>query len=170
MSSPKAKLIVALAVAGGLGALGAGAIAQSDGEARPGFHLAHDGGHGWRRGGAPRHMARLCDEERRSGWIDARIERIESAVELTSEQTEAWAGLTEAVRAASERVGETCAEVREAGRPQNASDRLARAETVLSTGLAVVQEVRPAFDDFYATLDDDQKATIDGMIGRGHRG
>jgi hypothetical protein len=171
MWSPKAKLIAALAVAGGLGALGAGAIAQPQGEARPGFQLAQDGGHGWhRRGGGPRHMARLCDEERRSDWIDARIERVEGAVELRSEQEEAWAGLTETVRAASARVGEACAEVTAAGRPQNASEHLARTETMLSTGLAIVQEVRPAFDDFYATLDDDQKATIDRMTRHGRRG
>lgn len=171
MPSPRTKLIAALAVAGGLAAIGAGAIAQSHAEARPGFHLAQDGERGWRRGGGPHHMARVCDEERRSAWIDARIERVEGAVELSSEQEEAWAALTGAVRAASERVGLACAEAREAGRPQDAADRLARAETMLSTGLAVVQEVRPAFDGFYATLDDDQKATIDSMIRhRRHRG
>jgi hypothetical protein len=168
---PKAKLIAALVVAGGLGALGAAAIAQVHGGGPAGFHLARDGGHGWHgRGGGPRHLARLCDEERRSDWIEAGIERVEEAIELTSEQETAWGQLTGTVRSAGERVDQACAEAREAGRPQTASDRLARAEIMLSTGLAVVQEVRPAFDSFYATLDDEQKATIDGLMGRGHRG
>jgi hypothetical protein len=42
-------------------------------------------------------------------------------------------------------------------------------ELIFSTGLDIVQEVRPAFEQFYAVLDDDQRAALDKLASRHHR-
>jgi hypothetical protein len=46
---------------------------------------------------------------------------------------------------------------------------LARVELMLSTGLDIIEGVRPAFEQFYAVLDDDQKAALDKLVSRHHR-
>lgn len=128
-------------------------------EARFGGH--HGPGHGFM-------MGRLCSD-RRSAWLDERIDLVESFVDFTAEQTPAWTALKEAVRAGSERIGEACSSLEEV--QDGPVGRLARMETMLAAGLDVVQGVRPAFEDFYAVLDEDQQAALDRLMERrGRRG
>lgn len=171
MAVSKKALIVALGVIAGAGALGTMVVAQDAPRGAPGFERMHAerGGPGWgrhHRGGMG--FARLCDDERRAAWIESHVDLIESFAEFTPEQTEAWTGFKEAVNTASETVGEACEEAREAGRPENAPERLARAEAMITTGLSVVHEIRPAFEAFYASLDEDQQRALDRMMAR-HR-
>lgn len=133
---------------------------------RSGIHASRYGGwhHGGDHGGM---MERLCSE-RRGGWLDDRIELVESFVAFTPEQEPAWQGLTTAVRNGSERVGEACAALAATG-DDEPPGRLARVEVMLEAGLDLVRAVRPAFEDFYAVLDDGQKAALDRLIERrGH--
>jgi hypothetical protein len=125
----------------------------------------HGGHHGWRHGGGMRH---LCGEGR-DQRIDGFVELVESFVTFTPEQGEAWQGLVAAVRTSSASIDAACAELAGAGPPRTAADKLGRLETMLAKGLDVVQQVRPAFDTFYATLNDQQKQAIDDLASRRRR-
>ena len=50
--------------------------------------------------------------------------------------------------------------------PESAPERLQRFESLATTGLGILQRIRPAFDRFYATLSDKQKKAIDDVISR----
>jgi hypothetical protein len=139
----------------------AGAVARQVGfGSHGGWHRGEGRGHG-------RGMAMICSDRR-----DERLENVlafvEGFVSLTPEQTEAWHELTGTVRAGSAIIGEKCTQLEEAGTPQSAPDKLARVESMASTGLAVLQRILPAFEGFYTTLSDKQKKALDDMIA--HRG
>jgi LTXXQ motif family protein len=108
----------------------------------------------------------VCSDAR-DEILEERLAFVESFVDFTDEQEPAWQQLTAAIRAGSAKVGEACAEL-EAPDP-TAAAHLARVELILSTGLDIVQRVRPAFEQFYAVLDDDQKAALDKLVSRHHR-
>jgi hypothetical protein len=125
---------------------------------------------GWSRGRHGGGLAMLCSP-RRDEWADRFLGRIESRLELTSDQTEAWEELTDVIRASGERADEVCADLREAGRPGTAPERLERAERMAELGLDVLRDLRPAFDAFYATLEPDQREVLDRLgPRRGRRG
>ena len=157
-------VLMGLAIAAGTALLVTG-LNAADGErgwfrdGRPGqFMLA-----GWRHGhGRGRFAERLCSEERNE-MLEDKLSFAESFVDFTEEQRPAWEQLTASVRAGSATFGEACVEFQELEEPANVPARMAQAELVLSTALTIVQEVRPAFDDFYAVLDDDQKAPLDRL-------
>lgn len=117
--------------------------------------------HGWRHGG----MGHMCSPKRGARY-DTMIAFIDSFADLTPEQTEAWKQLTSAVDESRAKLDATCDQMKEAGRPSTAPERMARMETMMSAGLEAVQTVRPAFDSFYVTLDDEQKKAIDRMMKR----
>ncbi len=127
----------------------------------------HFGGHGGWRHGNGRGMAMICSEGR-----DQRIEHglaiVEGFVNFTPEQTTAWSELTDAIRAGSVTIGEKCEQLEKTGMPESAPDRLQSFETLASTGLGILQRIRPAFERFYATLSDKQKKAVDDLIS--HRG
>ncbi|MDX1540727.1 MAG: Spy/CpxP family protein refolding chaperone [Geminicoccaceae bacterium] len=154
---------LALVVVGGLALLGVAGAALHAGERHGGgFHAAHfAGGHHGRGHGMM--MGRMCSDQR-AEWLDERIAVVESFVDFTPEQEPAWSALKESVRDGSERVGEACASLE--GAEDGPVGRLARMETMLAAGLDVVQGVRPAFEDFYAVLDEDQQAALDRLIER----
>lgn len=122
--------------------------------------------HGWHGGGHGRFAEHVCSDAR-DEILEERLAFVESFVDFTDEQEPAWQQLTAAIRAGSAKVGEACAEL-EAPDP-TALAHLARVELLLSTGLDIVEGVRPAFEQFYAVLDDDQKAALDKLVSRHHR-
>ena len=124
----------------------------------------HGRSHGW--GG--RGLAHLCGD-RRDEHIDAMTAFVEGFVGFTPPQTQAWADLTEALRAGSASVGEACDELEATSSPDTASALLARVETIAVTGLSVVREVRPTFDAFYGTLSEKQKKALDDLISHRRR-
>jgi hypothetical protein len=122
--------------------------------------------HGWHGGGRGRFAEHLCGDAR-DEILEDRLAFVESFVDFTDEQEPAWQQLTAAIRAGSAKVGEACTELEP---PDPTADaHLARVELILSTGLDIVQQVRPAFAQFYAVLDDDQKAALDRLVSRHHR-
>ncbi len=130
---------------------------------------AHFGGHGgWHHGrGHGRGMAMICSE-RRDQRIEHGLAFVEGFVNFTPEQTAAWSELTDAVRAGSASIGEKCEELEKAGIPESAPDRLRQFESLATTGLGILQRIRPAFERFYASLSDKQKKAVDDLIS--HRG
>jgi hypothetical protein len=92
-----------------------------------------------------------------AGLAEWRIEEIARIVKPTDAQKTA---LTE-LRAASAKAAESLTAACPADWPGRAGDRLAIMEKRMETMLAAVKAVRPAFDAFYASLDDAQKARLD---------
>lgn len=121
------------------------------------------------RGGMER---KLCSDAR-GEHIEAAITFAETFMAFTPEQRTAWDRLTGAVRAGSEKVGETCAETEALRAEKTLPAKLAIAEAATKTAAAVLSDVRPAFDGWYATLNDEQRQALDGLMkhrGRGRRG
>jgi hypothetical protein len=127
------------------------------------------GGHqGWGRGRHGRGLAHLCSD-RRDERIDDAIGFIEDFVDFTPPQTAAWNDLTKAVRESSATIGEACGDLGDVDADGNAPARLALIESLATTGLDVLKRVRPPFDAFYQTLDEDQQKRLDKLFNRGHR-
>ena len=97
----------------------------------------------------------MCDP-RAAGLAEWRIERIERAVKPTDAQRPAF----DALKAASTKAAETIAAACPREFPETATARLETMEKRLDAMLAAVKTVRPAFEAFYATLTDEQKAAL----------
>jgi len=125
------------------------------------------------KGGMERGMHRLCDEDRRTAKIEEHMAEARAELALAPEQEPAYRDLAAAIQDANGVVQAACDERAGAGRPDNPVEHLARAEAFMTTGLEAVRTVRPAFEEFYAALDDGQKATLDEYLhehrrNRGH--
>jgi hypothetical protein len=101
-------------------------------------------------------MGMLCDP-RGAGLAEWRMERIERLVQPTEAQKAALAALRDASTKAAGQISAACP--REF--PASATARMELMEKRMETMLAALKTVRPAFDAFYATLTDEQKAKLD---------
>ena len=129
------------------------------------------GGHaqGWSHGGRGHGLAMICSD-RRDQRVDRAVALIESFVDFTPAQTAAWDALTTAARDSSQTIGRACEGLGEPAEQRTAPERLERLERLMTTGLDVVKRVRPAFDGFYGTLTDQQKAALDALASHRHGG
>jgi LTXXQ motif family protein len=164
-------VLLGAAIAVGTALLVTGLSAADDeaafsGNGRSGQLMLAGWRHGWHGGGRGRFAEHVCSDAR-DEILEERLAFVESFVDFTDEQEPAWQQLTAAIRAGSAKVGEACAELE--APDTTATAHFARVELILSTGLDIVQEVRPAFEQFYAVLDDDQKAALDKVASRHHR-
>ena len=101
-------------------------------------------------------MGMLCDP-RGAGLAEWRMQRIEEAVQPTEAQRAALNDLRAASTKAAEQIASACPR----DFPASATARLELMEKRMETMLAAIKTVRPAFDAFYATLSDEQKAKLD---------
>lgn len=97
----------------------------------------------------------MCDP-RAAGMAEWRMERIERLITPTDAQRAALNDLRTASTKAAETISAACP--REF--PTSATARMELMEKRLDAMLAALKTVRPAFDAFYATLNDEQKARI----------
>ena len=162
-----ALVTVAIAVAGLI--LAAPVVAQQTGPdaANPPVERGPGGprGYGWGPGmmmgpgmmgrGGMGGIAAMCDP-RAAGLAEWRMERIERLISPNEAQR---AALNE-LRTASAKAAETVAAACPREFPASASARLEVMEKRLDAMLLAIKTVRPAFDAFYATLTDEQKARI----------
>jgi len=104
----------------------------------------------------PRAMGRLCgpDGGRIIGFMLDRLERITKPAEA---QRQAFERLTEAAAKAQDIARATCPT---GERPVTPPGRLAAAEKRLEALLEAIRTVRPALDEFYASLSEEQKARL----------
>lgn len=100
-------------------------------------------------------MGGMCDP-RAAGLAEWRMERVERLVKPTEAQRKALDDL----RTASTKAAATIAAACPREFPASASARMELMEKRLEAMLTAIKTVRPAFDAFYATLNDDQKARI----------
>jgi hypothetical protein len=104
---------------------------------------------GWSGGGM------MCDP-RAVGLAEWRMDRIEHLIDANEVQRAALDALRTASAKAADTVTATCPPEL----PASATGRLETIEKRLGAMLAAINIVRPAFDAFYATLTDEQKARI----------
>lgn len=117
---------------------------------------------GWGRGHRGHGLMRVCHGAK-GDKVDHMIVFVENFMEFSSEQQAAWDGLATALRSGQKTVVAACDELKAEGRPETAPEKLALVEQALQTGLTTLQQVRPAFDKFYATLSDKQKKALDDL-------
>ncbi len=169
MKSTKVVVIAAASAVGitlAVSGLQAMQAPSSSGQSVSSADFIHFGSRGgWGRGGQGQAFERICGEER-DERLTQLVTFVESFVDFTPEQTGAWQGLVDALRGGSETVGASCANLTPLPEGASPPERLAQFEMVASTGLDVLRQVRPAFENLYVVLDDDQKAALDGLINR----
>jgi hypothetical protein len=100
----------------------------------------------------------MCNP-RAAGFAEWRIARIEETVRPTDAQR---AALDE-LRTASSKAAETISAACTSDFPAKSTERLAAMEKRVEAMLQAIKTVRPAFDAFYAALDDQQKARLDDI-------
>lgn len=98
----------------------------------------------------------LC-QGRTSQMAMWRMERLEQIVRPTAAQKPAMDELRNALNAAAERTAAGCP----SEFPKTMSARLELMENRMESMVASIKSVRPAFDKFYASLDEEQKARLD---------
>lgn len=161
-----------LALAGGLAIAGAGGAAAvvavapdaAFEAARGGFHQAIHGGHGHR--GKPG-LHKLCRIDR-AEKLEHAFSFVEGMMTFDEPQAAAWAGLTDAIRDGNRDMDAACAGID--GPAETSTEQLAEVELALETGLSAVRKIRPAYDGFYATLNEKQREALDSLGHRRGRG
>jgi hypothetical protein len=97
--------------------------------------------------------ASLCNQQAGS-FIDVPVQRIEDVLQPAPEQESAFDNLRKATQRAADQLESSCpTEV-----PQSPMARLDAIETQLKATRDAIKAVRPALENFYASLSDDQKA------------
>ena len=92
-----------------------------------------------------------------------RMDRLEQIVKPTTAQAAALDELRNVLKAAAERTTAGCP----SEFPKTMSARLELMEGRLESMLVAIKLIRPAFDKFYATLNEQQKARLDNAgLGR----
>lgn len=119
---------------------------------------------GYRHGGHRGGMAKRLCSDARGEHVEAAITFAETFMAFTPEQRAAWDRLAGAVRAGSDKVGETCAETEALRAEKTMPAKLALAEAATKTAAAVLGDVRPAFDAWYAALSDEQRQALDDLL------
>jgi hypothetical protein len=122
---------------------------------------------GWGEGRGRGGFAGMCNP-RGAGLAEWRMERIERLVKPNDAQRVALDALRTASTKAADMISAACPQEF----PASAPARLEMMEKRLDGMLQAVKTVRPAFDAFYATLTDNQKARLNtaGPRGWGWRG
>lgn len=100
-------------------------------------------------------MGWMCSPQG-AGLAEWRIERIERLIK----PTEAQRGALNDLRAASTKAAESITKACPDEFPASATARLELMEKRMEAMLAAIKTVRPAFDAFYATLSEEQKARL----------
>jgi hypothetical protein len=154
---------------GALGAVAAIAIfAMHPVQAQPGSGAGWGPGGGWGPGMMMgpgmmgRGWGRMCDP-RAAGLAEWRVERIDRLVKPTEAQRKGLDDLKAASTKAAELVAAACPK----DFPASPTARLELMEKRMDAMLQAIKTVRPAFDSFYASLTDEQKARLTTAGPRG---
>jgi hypothetical protein len=100
----------------------------------------------------------MCNP-RAAGFAEWRIARIEAAVR----PTEAQRGALDELRTAWSKAAETISAACTSDFPAKSTERLQAMEKRVEAMLQAIKTVRPAFEGFYAALDDQQRARLDDI-------
>lgn len=131
-----------------------------------GMQMAHGGG---RDGGRKGRFGRFCGQ-RGSDRLQRMIGVVEGLMEFKPDQQQAWDALKTTLKDGKSSIDKTCESLEETKGPGTAPQRLGRMEQLMASRLSALQQVRPAFDTFYATLTEKQQKALDDLFQRGRRG
>ena len=154
--------LLAASTAVALAALTAPGVAQPYG---PGSRGPGPGEPGMMMGPGKMHermYRRICSPDA-AGFAEWRINRVEQLIKPTDAQRAKF----EAFKAASSKAAETMRAACPTEIPLTMPARIQAMEKRMDAVLQAVKIVRPALDDFYATLDSEQKSRLDSTAGRG---
>jgi hypothetical protein len=91
--------------------------------------------------------------------VDRMLDRLEERIKPTDAQKAVFTDFKTGAKTAADKIKGACP----IERSRNLPERLAMAEKRLEAALDAVHSVRPAADKLYATLSDEQKATMNGL-------
>jgi hypothetical protein len=103
-------------------------------------------------------LSALCDQ-RAASFTRLPVERVEKTIRLTQQQRGAFDTLKSASSKAASEVRSSCP----SQMPQTIMDRLGAVDMRLAAMLQAVKTLHPALDNFYTSLDDEQKARFNTM-------
>ncbi len=103
-------------------------------------------------------QAALCSQQG-GGLINLPVQRIEQVVQPTAQQQNAFEDLRKATQQAADILQSSCP----TAVPQSPVARLDTVETRLKAMADAIGSVRPALENFYAALNDEQKARFNMM-------
>lgn len=130
----------------------------------PSVGQAQEGWRGWGRGALMgpgmmnvRGFGVLCSPQA-AGFAEWQLKRVERSVKPNDDQAKKLADLRNASTKAADTIRSACPK----DLPPTSSGRLEVMEKRIEALLQAVKTVRPAFDDFYNSLNSEQKARLDG--------
>jgi hypothetical protein len=103
-------------------------------------------------------QAALCSQQG-GGLINLPVQHIEQVVQPTAQQRSAFDDLTKATQQASNQLQSSCP----TAVPQSPVARLETVETRLNAMADAISSIRPSLENFYASLNDEQKARFNMM-------
>jgi hypothetical protein len=103
-------------------------------------------------------MAAICSQQAGS-FIDLPVQRIEQVVQPTAQQRSTFDDLRKATQHAADQLQSSCP----TAIPQSPVARLDTAEARLNAMADAIKSVRPALENFYASLNDERKARFNMM-------
>lgn len=92
---------------------------------------------------------------------------VDAWLDLDERQAAAWDDVERAIVTGLTGVRDACDAASRGGETKTARDRLARAERLAAAGTDALRGIRPAFDEFYESLDAAQRERLDAAIAQG---
>lgn len=138
--------------------LAVGAVALVLAYSEFGAHAARS--HHGQYGAGSHGYAALCDGDTEQRFNQG-ARYVEEHLDLRTDQEAAWAALRSAAHKGMVELAERCDILSADG--ATVSERLALSEEALIAGTAALRTVRPAFDEFYAVLDEQQRRDLEAM-------
>jgi LTXXQ motif family protein len=103
-------------------------------------------------------MAAICNQQADS-FIDLPVQRIEQVVQPTAQQRSTFDGLKKATQNAAYQLRSSCP----SAVPLSPMARVDTVATRLRAMADAIKSIRPALENFYASLSDEQKARFNMM-------
>lgn len=110
-------------------------------------------------------MMHFCSSDQ-GAHFDRLSGHLKSELDLDGAQLAAWDDLASVWRHSETTMRASCAAIENSAETQGVGGLLARAEIQIKSGLTAVRTLRPAFEQFHATLNVEQQGKLDSF---GHR-
>ncbi len=117
--------------------------------------------------GAQHASLAFCSYDARD-WADSSGAYLGAWLQLDAAQNAAWNHVEQKLEQGRNLLRDACEALAASGPAATMPERLALMESAMAAGAETLRTVRPAFDEFYATLDEGQRQQLDALPGH-HR-